>query len=497
MQCPVLILKFISVGCRFTCKHGDCRIDGKNGHESSHFLGEATILSMIPNILKCASIALVFSCVYGFAGQTEGDSTPLGKKIDIFGSGAIEAGEIEDGHYGGNVNAEIQHLWIGHAYADLGVRAKLNEHFSTLISLESRIWYNTSPLNAVRDNSTFGSPMQNVDINITNAEGILSFGSRGIFDLMFGIGRFEYKYDPQSQDLGEYMFRTGCYPAYIETNFDLSLARLNGVIASLKLFDFLRQDLIMNTMSDIEPFYNFNLTYIVDASIGKVFDVGAGVQFEDLISVDQQNDMRTSVHNYLTNGYLSAPGDTGYYTFQGTKLMFRFMFDPKRFFDVHLLGENDGQLYFETAVLGVENYPRSNAIDTNNLCNIFGYDKIFQKMPVMFGVNIPTFRQLDILSVEGEWFGSRYPDNYKSYLDGLSSTPSNPSANENYYDYTHDDWKWAIYGKKTIFGGLSFIGLVGRDHMRTETYIKLYQDYEEALIKNSAWYWMLKVKYSF
>ena len=99
--------------------------------------------------------------------------------------------------------------------------------------------------------------------------------------------------------------------------------------------------------------------------------------------------------------------------------------------------------------------------------------------------------------MEGEWFGSKYPDNYKSYLDGLSSTPSNPSANENYYDYTHDDWKWAIYGKKTIFGGLSFIGLVGRDHMRTETYIKLYQDYEEALIKNSAWYWMLKVKYSF
>lgn len=496
MQCPVVILKLVSTGCRFTCKHGNCRIDGTHDHYS-HFLGEATILSMIPHILKCASIALVFSCVYVCAGQTASDSTQPGTKIDVFGSGAVEAGEIEDGHYGGNVNAEIQHLWIGHVYADLGVKARLNEHFSALVSLESRIWYNTSPLDAVRDNSTFGDPMQNFDITITNAEGILSFGKRDVAELTIGIGRFEYKYNPQSQDLGEYMFRTGCYPAYIETNFDLPLARLNGLLLSFKLFDFLRLDLVMNTMSDIEPYYNWNGTFIADATVGKVFDVGAGIQFDDLIPVDQKNDMRTSVHDYSTNGYLTAPGDTGYYTFQGTKVMFRFMFDPKRFFDVPFLGTNDGQLYFETAILGLENYPRSNAIDTNNLCNIYGYDNIFQKMPVMFGCNIPTFKQMDVLSVEGEWFGSRYPDSYKPYLDGLSSTPASLGANETSYDYTHDDWKWAIYGKKTIFGGLSFIGLVGRDHMRTETYIKLYQDYEEALIRNSAWYWMLKVKYSF
>jgi len=419
------------------------------------------------------------------------------KNINISGYGAIEAGEIEDGHYGGNLNSELYHLWIGHLYAGLGVHAKINEYFSAIVSLESRIWYNTSPLSAVRDNSTFGAPMQNFDITITNAEGILSFGNKEISELTIGIGRFEYKYNPQAQDFGEYMFRTGCYPSYIETNFDLPLARLNGIIVSHKLFNWLRQDLLLTTMSDIEPFFNFSLSYIVDAAIGKVFDVGAGISFSNLIPADEKNDMENSTHDYLTNGYIKTPGDTGYYTFQGTKLMFRFMFDPKRFFDVPIFGETDGQIYLETAILGLQNYPKSNAIDTNNICNPFGYDNIWEKIPVAIGFNIPTFKQLDVLSLEGEWFGSKYSDSYLNYTGAVTATPSGLGANENAYDYTHDDWKWIIYGKKTILGGLSIIGLIGRDHLRTETYIKKYQDYEATLIKNSQWYWMLKIKYSF
>ncbi len=425
------------------------------------------------------------------------DAKTTQKHIDISGYGAIEAGEIEDGHYGGNLNSELYHLWIGHLYAGLAAHAKVNDIFSAVISLESRMWYNTSPLSAVRDNSTFGAPMQNFDITITNAEGIISFGDKGKSELTIGIGRFEYKYNPQAQDFGEYLFRTGCYPAYIETNFDLPLARLNGIIISHKLSDWLCQDLLLTTMSDIEPFYNFSLSYVADASIGKAFDVGLGLSIGSLFSVDEKNDIEISTHDYQTNGYLNSPNDTGYYTYQGTKLMFRCMVDPKRFFDFPLLGEKDGQVYMETAVLGLASYPKSNALDTNNICNPYGYDNIWEKMPVTIGFNIPSFKQLDVLALEGEWFGAKYPDSYQNYTGAVSATPSAPGANENAYDYTHDDWKWIIYGKKTIYDGLSIIGLIGRDHLRTETYIKKYQDYESALIKNSQWYWMLKIKYSF
>jgi hypothetical protein len=518
---------------------------------------EGIIISAAIGRFCVSAIAVSFFCACALAEPMSQDSTSPEKKIDISGYGGIEAGEIEAGHYGGNLNSEIFHLWIGHAYAGLSVRSRLNDHFSVLLSLESRIWYNTSPISAVRDNSTFGAPMQNFDITITNAEGILSFGNKEIFGLSIGMGRFEYKYNPQSQDLGEYLFRTGCYPTYIRTTFDLSLARLNGILASFMLFDCFRQDLLVTTMSDIEPFYNFNFAYVADVSIGKVFDVGAGISFDNVLPVDQTNDIQTSVHDYATNGYLNAPGDTGYYSYQGIKAMVRLAFDPKRFFNfAPFFGEKDGVIYAEAAVLGLIDYPRSNVVfdsatsaNINNICNIYGYDKIFQKMPITFGFNWPTHPflsyglipvaialsdigtfeknpvllggtgilsgiiagggtwllekyakahlRLDVLSVEGEWFGSRYPDSYSNYLGGLSSAPTNPGANEVPYDYAHDDWKWAIYAKKTMLGGLSFIGLVGRDHLRTETFIKKFQDYEATLIKNNHWYWMFKINSSF
>ncbi|HUI92223.1 MAG TPA: hypothetical protein VLX68_08250, partial [Chitinivibrionales bacterium] len=88
-------------------------------------------------------------------------------------------------------------------------------------------------------------------------------------------------------------------------------------------------------------------------------------------------------------------------------------------------------------------------------------------------------------------------DSYLSYTGELAAVPTPPGSGETDYDYTHDDWKWIVYAKKTILGRLSFIGLVGRDHLRTETYIEKYQDYEETLIKNSHWYWVLKIKYGF
>jgi hypothetical protein len=475
------------------------------------------------------------------------------KKVDISGYGAIEGGEIEDGHYARLTSSpEIQHIWLGHTYAGLSVRGTVNRYFSVLVSLEGRLWY-TTPLAMQRDYTTWGAPGQNFDLAIPNAEGILTFGQKKTWELTLNMGRFEYKYNPQAQDLGEYLFRTGCYPAYIQTTFDLPLARVSGIRLSLNLFDFLRQDLLVTTMTDVRPFYDFSLTYLVGANVVKVFDGSIGIQFDHLFSADQNE--TSPKGNYSVFGYLKAPGDTAYYTFAGTKLMFRLAFDPKRFFHnaygtvSNITGETGGVFYAEAAVLGLENYPKSNAIDTaNTTSNVYGYDDLFQKMPVMFGFNWPTHPiasyglipigialcnwdnfqrhqvlyggagllsglvagggtwllekyvkanvRLDVLSVEAEWFGARYPDSYGPDLN-LTPVPASPPADGTSGDYTRDNWKWAIYAKKTIFGGLSLIGLVGRDHLRTETYIKKDQDYEETLIKNNQWYWMFKIKGSF
>jgi len=38
---------------------------------------------------------------------------------------------------------------------------------------------------------------------------------------------------------------------------------------------------------------------------------------------------------------------------------------------------------------------------------------------------------------------------------------------------------------------------VGRDHLRTETFIGQYRDYEATLVRPNHRYWMVKIKYSF
>jgi len=251
-------------------------------------------------------------------------------------------------------------------------------------------------------------------------------GNSETVGLTVDVGRFEYKYNPESRNLGEYLFRTGTYPAYITTSFDLPLARVTGIKASLKLWDWLRQDLLVTTLTDIEPFTDITLTYIADASLlGNALDLGAGVQFANAIST---NPSQTSTHDFSQNGYYSAPGDTAYYTFRGTKLLGRFMLDPKRFFNGtfvnNILGKEDGKIYVEAAVLGLESYPASNDYGSTKQDNLYGYDQLWQKIPVTMGFNVPTFRIFDVLSLEAEWYGCRYPDAYKGVVINDIAVPT-------------------------------------------------------------------------
>ena len=461
---------------------------------SFHKEKDAILINSFPQNRGFVALFIAFAAGCVFSGNGTIDSSSQTKKVELSGCGAIEAGQIVNGRYQYLLSApEINNIWIGHVYSSFSVKSTLNEHFSVLLSLESRIWYNTSPMFLIPDNSSFGAPIQNFEVTIPNAVGTLSFGDKKRSAFKIGVGRFEYKYNPYARDLGEYLFRSGCYPAYIKNAFDLPLARINGIVASHTFADFLRQDLLLTTMNEVRPFLDFNLTYIADLSLGKAFDIGGGISFDHLFSVDSNE----TINSYSSNGYLKASGDTGYYSFAGTKLMLRCMLDPKKFFNVPFFGENDGVIYAEAAVLGVKGYPKSTAIDTNNkYSNMYGYDRLSEKMPVMVGFNIPCFRVLDVFSVEGEWFGSRYKDSYESNM-GRKPAPARPSGFETEEDYIHDNWKWALYAKKTLFGGMSLIGLVGRDHLRTETFIGQYKDYEATLVRPNHRYWMVKIKYSF
>jgi hypothetical protein len=61
--------------------------------------------------------------------------------------------------------------------------------------------------------------------------------------------------------------------------------------------------------------------------------------------------------------------------------------------------------------------------------------------------------------------------------------------------YTEDDVKWSLYAKKTFAGVFSIRAQVARDHMRPVFTARKKQDKEEAIQKQTHWYYMLKIQY--
>jgi hypothetical protein len=229
--------------------------------------------------------------------------------------------------------------------------------------------------------------------------------------------------------------------------------------------------------------------------------VGWGAQWANLLSVDEsQTTPENSVGN--TDIMYVQNGDTGYYTFRGIKLMGRFSFDPKPLFPkTDLFGEEDCRLYGEAAILGLQSYPAndSGSYATEGYStqkNLWGYDTLAYKIPVVLGFNVPTFKLLDVLGAEVEWYGCKYPDNL-AYVDGKGGSPSLPLPYHYVRQpYDFDNWKWSIYAKK-MFAHDHFGVIVqcARDHSRLQSLQddNAYYELEEAQTLPNQWYWMTKL----
>jgi hypothetical protein len=121
------------------------------------------------------------------------------------------------------------------------------------------------------------------------------------------------------------------------------------------------------------------------------------------------------------------------------------------------------RLYSEIAVLGTQNQ------------DVF-YQDITQRMPIMAGLNIPTFGILDVLAVETEYLNNPYPDS-DMLLSGYRLAPLRGSAvavpdvdwrqrNFSQPSVHNDDWKWCFYAVKTLTPGLRLRLQAANDHLR-------------------------------
>jgi hypothetical protein len=392
---------------------------------------------------------------------------------------------------------------------DAGLKAvtTIGSHSTGRLHLGISMYYNvaTNTKPALTVMPAVDLTTRRIAINILDAtlQSVWGFAAENRDTILTEFGLFPFKYNPQVQDLGEYLFRSGTYPGTLYSGFETAdKIRLCGLHVSsiFNTFGRLKMDLLFTNELDQYPMHDFNLSCIATYSPGRPLEFGAGLCYAHLISLDERKttpwtdtviypaSRRRAPTIYQWIAYVDpVTHDTIPYTFRGLKAMARVTVDPLWFLRFgSLLAKDEGKLYGEGAILGVRNYPG-------------WYEKRSERMPVMVGINVPTFKLFDVLSLEGEYYNSPYWNT--PYLVWTQRSPVPFSGTSGVPDYTSwqpnndNHWKWSLYGSRKITSRLRLSAQVASDHLSEMQYtgpVPSYVGYREVVPRTQDWYYMLR-----
>lgn len=381
--------------------------------------------------------------------------------------------------------------------------AALNR-FDVSVGLTGLVWW------------PYGQGVTNSDERVMNVKPMIpiararwQFGDPASTGGAFQVGTFNYKYNPDARDLGEYLYRSGTYPGFLWTTEGWLLMNRaanysHGVLLTVtQMGGKLKHNfsLFMENqyfpVGDFSPGYDFSVT-------SKWFEVGGGAVLNHYLSTHPSRltpkiDQNTYITGHVKDSagavkeisWVSGappPNDsiidtvkTGHWTFKGIKLMGRAALNLGSLLPENIRGPEDLRLFTEVAVLGVEDYP-------------VYYSKMSRRIPVMVGINLPTARLLDVFSVQVEYYKSLYND-IEQFNAG---TPSLPIWKTDYGDeITRDDWKWSIYGKKTINKLMTIYAQAADDHFRLTSGPRTLKVSSIPLTSTpSDWYYLVRLEFT-
>jgi hypothetical protein len=402
-----------------------------------------------------------------------------GIKIVPTGCAAMDVGEVVKGY---DKNAgDISWVEYERIFLRTGLDVRLSEKTKFTGSIEVKT-FNEFPrlvkLGATRRFYYY--------LYVHQAELVHNFIDNNGYRFDIGGGYFPYKYNPDARNLGEYLFRSTAYPQTLINEFDMPWARLLGLYARNTYTmgkNKLIMDFILNTNTEWMAIGDVNFTWLTSYNYAHLFEIGAGVQFGSFISADGN---ATTPKTDATR-YLNGTDTSQYYTFRGTKVMGRFSVDPKKILPpLTYFGDEDLKVYGEATLLGVKNYGIA-------LHSPVWYNSILERIPVMLGFNFPTFKLLDVLSLEGEWWGNRYPNSMQGIVqDGVPLPFVEGTTDIDSTKYKNDNLKWSIYGAKTFAGRYRISFQAASDHMRTFAWDWNRQDWEESLRGPDKWYFIVR-----
>jgi hypothetical protein len=269
------------------------------------------------------------------------------------------------------------------------------------------------------------------------------------------VGLYEFKYNPDSKNLGEYLLRCEAYPTILENSQGVDIlrpshARTAGLQYDLALGHFHQTVLVYLEQTNI-PVNDMSLAYFAAVRPAGL-EVAAGIAHRRFFAFGNR------VNNTLLPDTLGRYIEEQGLTTEATSVMLRGHVDFNTLLGLSF--EEGFKLYGEAAVLGFKD-------DT------LYYPSLFQRAPLMLGVDIPTGGVLNLLSLEVERLKNPYYDKKYSLADhGGSKFSPLPSLNsEDEYlrelpAYHRDDWKWSLYLVKSLNKWVDLKIRAANDHLR-------------------------------
>jgi hypothetical protein len=417
---------------------------------------------------------------------------------------SIDFGQIVKGKTG---SSEFEYQPMNRNTLVLSQTGHLGQAWTFKMGIMGLLWwpFNTNPTEPIH--RTVRS-----EVRLQEAVARLDFRMPAQAPTYLELGWFQYKYNPDAHNLGEYLYRSGTYPGIVYTTDGYQLmddafyeslgahfrgSQLNGLIThDVNLF----VEPYMAPIGDVTPGYEIGLHLpIFQAGIGGAWNRLFAWRPSRLRPKTPDNtyakvtDVRVNAagapDTVVIAGRLDQiapfnPVDTvvlGHWTKQGLKLMARAALDLGFLLPRRRKGPEDLRIFAEAAVLGWENQG-------------FFYEKRSQRIPVMAGINIPTFKLLDLLSVQAEYYAARF-DNIQS--NTTSSFPVWDVDSFSDYDpsrYEKDDWKWSVYAVRSL-GKLARVRVqVANDHLRLREFL-LQQSDETLTRRPSHGYYLLRLEF--
>jgi hypothetical protein len=344
------------------------------------------------------------------------------------------------------------------------------------------------------------------------------------------IGKFHYRYSDYNHNMGLYLLRGPVYPGFLYSGFNqIEGITKTGILSSWGPSEAFRWDILGSFETDFKPYMDLNLSTFLTFKAGPV-ELGTGIEAQRLVEfnpcttspkdgndlneclggdpgssfVGAGNDLYKGAYFVIDTNGVGAGGraDTTTYSLAGYKAMVRAAFDFKSIIGEYQGSKNDFVVYLEAALLGVENYPHL-------------YENRLERVPVLFGINFPTFGLMEALSLELEYYNAPYQnDPYKlvgsydvfQFAEGNSINyamspipPSNKAGYEHLakaqedFDPKQDNLKWSVYAAKTIHEKITFKAQIASDHWRVPN--NNFVQYEAAA-KPGQFYGSLRVQYS-